>query len=492
MQQLRLGTESTSENIATKSSNNSSILVLIPVLAPLLLVVLSSVYYVATMGFSFAAIRATSLTLFLIFLSYQIFMGIARLVQMSYSLSATRRNTLSRKLNSRFTLVDSPKIKPVSILLWTQNRSYGLIEALKSLLSLNYPDYEIILINDGSTDDTMAMLAKEFGLQPLHRVFRKVLPTSSLTAIYSSLKYPILTVLDKPATSYIDSLNIGINMAKAPLVCIVEPDHILARDALLLLAKPFIEHPMETLLTTGLGEDLIENDDVPFTYSMHHLERKRLFHISFLDREAFSIVNTSKQAVCLIRKAELIEIGGLSEVSSDLEISIQLQKLVLANHKPYRVNFIPDILCWKQNLVETPHIKEIYSSWQAQSWQTLTQNLNFLTIARDRRAVAYLWLLLECLAPILEIFGLIVMIVALILGAISLEMGCIFLLVVITFGLFEGLMGITADEFSLRNQHSLAEVVSLILGSVIQSVFYRSLSNLWRIQGSLSLLLNRS
>ena len=122
-------------------------------------------------------------------------------------------------------------------------RFSGLAETIKSLLALNYPDYEVIIINDGSTDNTLEVLETEFGLQPLNRVIRRSLLTGPISAIFTSPKYPILTVVEKPRAGRADSLNIGINLAKAPLVCIIEPDYILARDALLLLAKPFIEQP---------------------------------------------------------------------------------------------------------------------------------------------------------------------------------------------------------------------------------------------------------
>src|SRR5215813_10135785 len=178
---------------------------------------------------------------------YRFFTGVFAAAQTISSLLKIRSDLLRRRI-CRFDLVDSPKIQPVSIIIYSQDQGYELVEVIKSLLSLNYPDYEIIVVDDGLTDTTGDVLALEFGLEPINRVFRRVLHTGPIERILSSRKYPILTVIGKPHSGRSDSLNIGLNLARAPLVCVLEPNRMPSLHALELLAKPFIEEPDETLL----------------------------------------------------------------------------------------------------------------------------------------------------------------------------------------------------------------------------------------------------
>jgi cellulose synthase/poly-beta-1,6-N-acetylglucosamine synthase-like glycosyltransferase len=418
---------------------------------------------------------------FLIFVCF--FSGIIQILEIVRSLFSTRRNTICRQIN-RFKLLDSPKIQPVSILFWAYNCKSTFEETIKSLLTVDYPEYELIVINDGSTDETLKMLKNNFALEPISKVFRRSLATSPIDEIYSSAKYPILTVVSKPHTGKADSLNIGLNLAKAPLVCIVDYGHVLSRDALVLLAKPFIEDPGSTVMTSSTGETQADDGgSEDFVRSMKLVERKRLFHTSYTEQAAFCIVNGIENAITMVRKSYLLDLGGFKqdlEMASGLVISTRLQSSLLAQEKDYRFCFIPDIICWRRTRVGMKPSYRRFMCWQAYLLYALVNNLRMFT--NKKSFLQYLKLLFALLLPVFELVGILIALVALVLGETSLAI--LYLFASAVFALLESLGAIVADEFSLRHKHSLSEVMTLIFASVGEATIYRHRSNLWRLVGA--------
>ncbi|AKM18355.1 Poly-beta-1,6-N-acetyl-D-glucosamine synthase [[Flavobacterium] thermophilum] len=126
-------------------------------------------------------------------------------------------------------LLDVSYAKPVSILVPAYNEEAGIVGSVRSLLSIEYPEYEVIVINDGSTDRTLERLVEHFGLRPVYRVVRRQLATKEIKTIYRSSAYPHLFVLDKENGGKADALNAGINVARYPYICSIDGDSVLER-----------------------------------------------------------------------------------------------------------------------------------------------------------------------------------------------------------------------------------------------------------------------
>lgn len=425
----------------------------------------------------------------LLLTSFLLVRGFLKLVETAVSIWKTRRNTISRLAN-RFAMISSPKIQPVSILLWNQNRQPGFEESVHSLLSLNYPDYELIVIDDGSTDATLESLVKEFSIEPVNRVFRRALATGPIHDIYTSAKYPKLMVVSKPNTGRADSLNVGVNLARSPLICVIDPGYVLARDGLSLLAKPFIEYPHQTLISATTGEiETEEEGPENHQESLQLVVRKRLFHGSYLLREQVCVAAGLESSARMLRKSDLIEMGGFQESSviGDLQVNLYLQKGVIERGKGCRVSYVPDILCWRVIGSDPTRLNEGLSRWQASAMQAVASNLALLW--QPKLALGYLLLLLECYSPLLELLGLLLALGSFTLGFITVDLAILYVLTLIVFGLLESMAGIVADEFSLRHQHTVSETINLIFASLIDAVFYRQAVNYWRLRGALRMLL---
>ncbi|HEX2597228.1 MAG TPA: glycosyltransferase family 2 protein, partial [Terriglobales bacterium] len=128
----------------------------------------------------------------------------------------------------------SPFTPPVTLLVPAHNEEQFIVESVHSLLAIDYPDLEVIVINDGSVDSTLEQLKHAYGLKPAKLLYIQEVPSAKIHGIYRSELQPRLIVVDKEAGgSKADAVNAGLNAATSPYVCIVDADSILERDSLL-------------------------------------------------------------------------------------------------------------------------------------------------------------------------------------------------------------------------------------------------------------------
>jgi cellulose synthase/poly-beta-1,6-N-acetylglucosamine synthase-like glycosyltransferase len=161
--------------------------------------------------------------------------------------------SLSKLMRSRL-MGDSPEVYsglelPISILVPAYNERSSIVTSVRSLLQLNYPEFEIVVINDGSTDETFKILEREFALVPFPEAYRQQLDTKPIRAVYRSTLFNNLRVIDKENGGKADSLNSGINVLRYPLFCCVDADSILEKDSLQRVVQPFLEDSL--VVATG-------------------------------------------------------------------------------------------------------------------------------------------------------------------------------------------------------------------------------------------------
>ncbi|MCS6885978.1 MAG: glycosyltransferase family 2 protein [Acidobacteriota bacterium] len=403
--------------------------------------------------------------------------GVLSLSQVVHSAIKTRRSVLSRLAN-KFTMARSPKVPPVSILFCPKETQQNCEETLRSLLALDYPEYELIVVNDGSVPTEKLLV--EFGLEPVNKVFKRSLMTGSIHDIYASKKYPKLLVVSKPRSNLADSLNVGINLARSPLICFFEDECVLTRDGLSLLAKPFIEYPNLTVISAATAEMSLAEDAELFD-AVKIASRKRLFHSSSFLRALLCIASGLRNSVSIFRKADLIRVGGFQEAVMGEAVSLLLRSGLAEEH---RVSHVADVLCWKLSSAR-PEVE--LGQWQASA---VLMAATGLAAARDIRLLpGYLLLLVECYAPILELLGLVLVLGGFLTGLIGSELVLLFFMTLISMALLESVSGIVADEFSLRHQHTVSETLLLVFASIIEAVLYRQVANYYRVKGILEALL---
>src|SRR5262245_49934700 len=243
---------------------------------------------------------------------------------------------------------------PISIVVPAHNEERGIVDTLRSLLQLNYGEFEVIVVNDGSTDGTLERLIKAFELRKTDRIYRRTLPTARVRGIYASLSVPNLTVVDKEKGGKSDALNTGINLSRFPLFCSVDADSVIEENALLRVVKPFMEHPEEMVAVGGIVRIVNGCEVRDGRVTRIGLPRRALpvFQVveylrAFLSgRIGWSVMRSLliiSGAFGLYKKTDVIAVGGYDSTTDteDLELVVKLHEHLNRRNGAYRLGFVP-------------------------------------------------------------------------------------------------------------------------------------------------------
>ena len=255
-----------------------------------------------------------------------------------------------------------PIVKPVSVVVPAFNEGQGIIDSVRSFLSLRYPVFEVIVVNDGSTDQTLARLIEAFDLKPWKAVYRKSLPSKPIRGIYRSPVQPKLIVVDKVnGKGKADAMNAGLNVSRYPLFCAVDADSILESDALLKIVRPFLEDPERTIAAGGIirlsngcqvREGQVTGVAIPRNWIARFqvLEYLRAFLGGRLGMAMLRSTLIISGAFGIFRKDIAVACGGYraASITEDIDLVIRMQKLMHDEQRPVRIQFIPDPICWTE------------------------------------------------------------------------------------------------------------------------------------------------
>jgi len=397
----------------------------------------------------------------------------------------------------------SPLTPPISILVPAYNEEAGIVESVHSLLGLRYPEFEVIVISDGSTDGTIAQLRRAFDLVPLRRALRDRIPTMGVRAAYASRQYPELSVIEKENGGKADSMNCGVNAARFPYVCAIDADTMLEEEALLRVAKPMLDDPDRVAATGGIvriaNGCLIESGRVTAV----GLPRSRLatmqvveyFRAFLVGRVAWSKLHSLliiSGAFGLFRRSLIEAVGGWATdtVGEDLELVVRLHRYLRGRGEDYRIEFVPDPVCWTECPEELAPLAMHRRRWQRGLAETLWRHRRLWGNPRygllGVAAVPY-FLAFELLGPLFQLLGLPVVAVAFSTGAVSMRFLAAFLLMALLVGVLLSVAALALEEFSFRRHSRGREAVRLLWFALLENLGYRQVTDFWRVQAFVDL-----
>lgn len=387
---------------------------------------------------------------------------------------------------------------PISLLVPAYNEESTIVASIHSLLQLSYYEYEIIVINDGSKDGTLAELKREFDLIPFAEAYWRKLTTKPERGIWRSARHPNLRVIDKENGGKADALNVGINAARYPLFCAVDADSILQRDSLQLIVNPFIEDA-RTIAAGGtirvvngceVSKGYLESIGLPHKILplLQIVEYLRAFLFGRLGWSPLNAMLVISGAFGLFRKSAVIEAGGYrtDTVGEDMELVMRLHRLYRDKGVPYRIVFVPNPLCW----TEVPETLRVLKSqrvrWQRGLSESLVMNYGLFF---DRRGGWVGWMafpftvLFEWFGPVIEVSGYLFMILGFIFGIISLPAFLVFTLVAVVLGILLSISALMLEEMSFHLYQRRRQFAVLLVMAVVENFGYRQLVMLWRLKG---------
>ena len=395
-------------------------------------------------------------------------------------------------------IFESSQTPPISILVPAFNEAPSIVENVKALLALNYPSFEVIVINDGSSDDTLEHLSSSFSLRSVSHIYRPVIKTHSIKDYYVSSKYPNLTVINKTKSGKSYSLNVGINIARYPYFCCIDADTLIERDAFLRLVRPIIESKEPVVACGGIlriaNGCTVRNGEVTkialpgdLLSRLQIVEYLRAF---LFGRAGWSAINSLlliSGAFSLFHKRSVQQAGGFSSktVSEDMEMVVRLHRFMRKSRKPYRIVFISDPVGWTEVPSNLKMLKKQRIRWHRGLAESLFMNISMLFNPRYGRigllAMPY-QVLIEIFSPLIEIIGYVVVILSFAIGIISWRFFILFLLLAIVYNIFLSAGAVLLEEITYKRYPKWGDMLRLISLSVVENLGYRQINSWWRVR----------
>jgi cellulose synthase/poly-beta-1,6-N-acetylglucosamine synthase-like glycosyltransferase len=412
---------------------------------------------------------------------------------------ALRRHFAEVAVASIRRTVRSPLAPPISILVPAFNEEAGIVDSVRSLLALEYPNFEVVIVSDGSTDRTVEVLVEAFDLQRAERPTPPFLSHAEVHAVYVPRGRLRMIVLDKDNSGKGDSLNAGMNFARYPLVCSIDADSILEQDALIRAAMPFIDDPVTTMATGGvvriangcriergrLVEARLPSPALPMFQVVEYL---RAF---FAARTGWTAVNgllIVSGAFGLFRKEAAIAVGGyrVGSVGEDMELVVRIHRRMREQRRRCRVVYVPDPVCWTEAPESLGVLRRQRRRWHRGSVETLFTHRRVLFNPRygtvGLLAMPEL-LLFEILGPVVELSGYIVVAIAFATGVVDGSIFLLFLALAVLYGLVLSFGAVAIEDAAFGRHPGWDQLGRVLLFAAIENFGYRQLLLLWRMEG---------
>lgn len=401
-------------------------------------------------------------------------------------------------LSTREQLLRSPLVPSIAVVAPAYNEAATCRASVRNMIGLRYPNHEVIVVNDGSKDDTLQILIAEFKLYRSGRKPFAALPHKTIRAIYESRDPIRLVVVDKENGGKADALNAGINVARQNLVCVVDSDSLMEQDALLYVAKPFLED--STTIAAGGIVRVVNGSRVEGGHVVDVRAPRRLLPLfqvveylrAFLGgRVAFSFMNSLliiSGAFGLFDRRALIEAGGYRSdaIGEDMELIVRLHRLWRSTGRPYRIVFVPEPVCWTEVPERLRILRSQRNRWQRGTVDSMSRNLNMLLNPRYGAvgliAFPYIFLF-EMIGPAIELLGYELTLIGLAFGLIAPELALLFLIVSILFGILLSMSAIALEELTQRRYPAPADLARLFGAAIVENLGMRQLMTIWRTRG---------
>ncbi|NIJ10849.1 cellulose synthase/poly-beta-1,6-N-acetylglucosamine synthase-like glycosyltransferase [Saccharomonospora amisosensis] len=395
----------------------------------------------------------------------------------------------------------SPLTRPVSVLIPAHNESAGIIESVRAMLSLRYPEHEVVVVDDGSTDDTFERLREEYDLVEIPMMVPDDVPTRKRinSTHVPRLRQDRLVVVRKDNGGKTDALNVGLNVASYPLVCMVDADGILDPRALLWAAKPFADDPLRVVATGGVvrlanGCTVIAGRVVDVRMPRRWLARIQVVEYlrSFLfGRTGWSRIGgliVISGAFGVFRRDLVVNSGGLryDTVGEDAELVVRLHHKLLREHADYRIEFVGEPIAW----TEAPETFNVLGRQRKRWHRGLAEimSIHRKMIGNPRyRQVGMMsmpfYLLFELLAPIVELAGLILIPAGILLGAVNVDFAWQFLLLAYAYATLVTVSSMLIEEIIYHRFNRTSDVVVAAIAALLENIGYRQFTAWARLRG---------
>lgn len=422
------------------------------------------------------------------------------------SLYEMKRYLTNAKITDFKSILTSPFAPGISLIAPAYNEGLSVIDNVKSLLSIMYSDLEVLIINDGSKDNSMDKLIEAFSLVKVPFHIRHLIRTKPVKGVYKSKNraFKNLIVVDKENGGKADALNVGINISSKELVACIDVDCIIERDALLKMVHPFLNSPVPVIATGGvvrIANSCVIEDGRLISVRLPEKQIVRFQTLEYIrafliGRMAWSKMNglmLISGAFGLFRKDIAQKAGGYSThtVGEDMELVMRMRAYMYKNKLPHKVVYVPEPLCWTEAPSDYKILSRQRNRWTRGTLETLHahRKMFFNPAYGVVGMISYpFWFFFEWLAPLVEFSGLGFMIYQVLSGNVNLFFCFALLLAVYTFSFFISMTALLAEEFSYSPYKRKRDVMKLVWTALLEPVLFHPRGVWSAVQGNFDLL----
>lgn len=407
-------------------------------------------------------------------------------------------------------IVRATDIPTVTLVAPAYNEGKTIVENVKSLLAIQYPFYDLLIINDGSTDNTMQLLIEKYDLEPFDTTFStQPIPTATVNRIFKSRKaqYKQLTVIDKNNGGKADAINAGINFAASELILCTDADCIIEQDALLKMVRPYLEESDQEIIACGgaigvandsiisngtIKELRLPNDMIPMIQTVEYIRAFLIGRMGWGEINGLMLVSG---AFGMYPRNRLIDVGGYNAntVGEDFDLCIKLRAHMEKIKKPYKVVYVPETLCWTEAPSDYGIFIKQRDRWARGLIETLFIHKKLFLNPKYRNVGIFFipyWFFFEFGAPIVEFLGLLSLIIFGIFGLINWTTALLLLFSVYLFGCIFSTIAIFFYVKNFKHYSTSKQVTELLLAAYLEPFVYHPVLVFAQIKGYYKILFN--
>ena len=429
------------------------------------------------------------------------------LIQLISATMGLREYSRSLKYSdySRYTFSDN--MVPISVLVPAYNESATIVDNTRNLLSLDFGNYEVIVVNDGSKDNTLDLLKDAFRLIQIDQPYKRSIPTKQIRALYRSAEYPNLVVVDKENGGKADALNAGINVSMYPVFVSIDADSILERSSLAKIIYSFMIDPkcvaVGGIIRIASGCEIVNGELREINLSNNPLlmlqtnEYLRAFLTGRIGFHKMGMLLIISGAFGAFNKQLVIDAGGYTPkcIGEDMELVVKLHQHMLKGKRVYSIKFLPDPVCWTQPPDTLGDLKKQRKRWHIGLIDTLMRHRDMAFNPDYGRVgifcLPYFWIF-ELIGPVFEVMGYFSVPISFLLGIVDLHFMLSFFLVAVLYGTILSVGALLMEENTFRKYPRISQILKLFLYAVLDNFGYRQLNTIYKVEAMLGFRRNKS
>lgn len=403
---------------------------------------------------------------------------------------------IRKKHMSRSVINNDDNYIPISILVPAYNEDITIVDSINSLLYLDYPLYEIVIVNDGSKDRTMEKVIKAFDLKRVSKPYRRLVESNEALDIYEGSGKVKIILVDKENGGKSDALNLGINISSFPTFLCVDADSMLQTDALHRIVEPFLEDDktvaaggnikISNHIVVEEGEVIEVKKPKKAIVIFQMIEYLRVFLNSRISLNGINGNLIISGAFGLYNKRAVVNVGGYTNglMGEDMEIMMKIHSYYRKNKLPYITSYVPDAICWTQVPEDTKTLRRQRRRWHVGLGQSLKMH-KYMFLNPKYGLVGIIsfpyFLFFEYITPFLEILGIVTIALSYLLGIININFFLLYLLVYMGYNIIVSMISIIIERYMFSETTNTKLTLKLILFSILESFGYRQMISLFRI-----------